>query len=96
MEVAPSRLASKGLASHPDVQARRGNGVLDGLIAPPDLHALHRVAIRRRDGIGHGSKLRCGDEIGREDGHLGQSLYQLHATGRNEGAPAICVPDEWL
>ena len=25
--------------------------------------------------------------IGREDGHLGQSLYQLTATGRNEGAP---------
>jgi phosphoribosylformylglycinamidine synthase len=25
--------------------------------------------------------------IGREAGHLGQSLYQLHATGRNEGAP---------
>src|SRR5512145_3037248 len=26
-------------------------------------------------------------QIGRETGHLGQSLYQLHATGRNEGAP---------
>ncbi|HEY1245302.1 MAG TPA: phosphoribosylformylglycinamidine synthase subunit PurL, partial [Hyphomicrobiaceae bacterium] len=25
--------------------------------------------------------------IGREAGHLGQSLYQLHATGRTEGAP---------
>jgi phosphoribosylformylglycinamidine synthase len=25
--------------------------------------------------------------IGREDGHLGQSLYQLLMTGRNEGAP---------
>jgi phosphoribosylformylglycinamidine synthase len=25
--------------------------------------------------------------IGREAGHLGQSLYQLHATGKNEGAP---------
>ena len=25
--------------------------------------------------------------IGRETGHLGQSLYQLHVTGRNEGAP---------
>jgi phosphoribosylformylglycinamidine synthase subunit PurL len=25
--------------------------------------------------------------IGREDGHLGQSLYQLITTGRNEGAP---------
>jgi phosphoribosylformylglycinamidine synthase subunit PurL len=25
--------------------------------------------------------------IGREVGHLGQSLYQLHAAGRNEGAP---------
>jgi len=25
--------------------------------------------------------------IGREDGHLGQSLYQLIVTGRNEGAP---------
>src|SRR6185369_1698274 len=25
--------------------------------------------------------------IGREAGHLGQSLYQLHATGRGEGAP---------
>jgi phosphoribosylformylglycinamidine synthase len=25
--------------------------------------------------------------IGRETGHLGQSLYQLHATGKNEGAP---------
>ena len=26
-------------------------------------------------------------QIGRETGHLGQSLYQLHATGKNEGAP---------
>ena len=25
--------------------------------------------------------------IGREAGHLGQSLYQLHATGKNDGAP---------
>jgi phosphoribosylformylglycinamidine synthase len=25
--------------------------------------------------------------IGREEGHLGQSLYQLTVTGRNEGAP---------
>jgi len=25
--------------------------------------------------------------IGREAGHLGQSLYQLHATAKNEGAP---------
>jgi phosphoribosylformylglycinamidine synthase len=26
-------------------------------------------------------------QIGRETGHLGQSLYQLHATGKNGGAP---------
>ncbi|MFZ1103151.1 MAG: phosphoribosylformylglycinamidine synthase subunit PurL, partial [Hyphomicrobiaceae bacterium] len=26
-------------------------------------------------------------QIGRETGHLGQSLYQLHATAKNEGAP---------
>ena len=26
-------------------------------------------------------------DIGRESGHLGQSLYQLTVTGRNEGAP---------
>ncbi len=25
--------------------------------------------------------------IGREEGHLGQSLYQQHATGKFEGAP---------
>ena len=25
--------------------------------------------------------------IGHEEGHLGQSLYQLHVTGKNEGAP---------
>jgi phosphoribosylformylglycinamidine synthase II len=25
--------------------------------------------------------------IGAEDGHLGQSLYQLHVTGKNEGSP---------
>jgi phosphoribosylformylglycinamidine synthase subunit PurL len=25
--------------------------------------------------------------IGREEGHLGQSLYQLHVTGKSEGAP---------
>jgi phosphoribosylformylglycinamidine synthase len=25
--------------------------------------------------------------IGHEEGHLGQSLYQLHATGKSEGAP---------
>jgi phosphoribosylformylglycinamidine synthase subunit PurL len=33
--------------------------------------------------------------IGRENGHLGQSLYQLSVTGKTEGAPPpVSLPDE--
>jgi phosphoribosylformylglycinamidine synthase len=45
----------------------------------PDLRRTASIALQ-----GEGNLLVL---IGREAGHLGQSLYQLHATGKNEGAP---------
>jgi phosphoribosylformylglycinamidine synthase subunit PurL len=45
----------------------------------PDLRRIGKIALQAE-----GNLLVL---IGREAGHLGQSLYQLHATGRTEGAP---------
>ena len=45
----------------------------------PDLRRMASIALQTE-----GNLL---VQIGRETGHLGQSLYQLHATGKNEGAP---------
>jgi phosphoribosylformylglycinamidine synthase len=52
---------------------------IGGVGLVPDLALLARMALSTE---GH-----LLVAIGREEGHLGQSLYQLHATGRNEGAP---------
>ena len=52
---------------------------IGGVGLVPDLALMARMALSTE-----GDVLVA---IGREDGHLGQSLYQLHATGRNEGAP---------
>jgi len=52
---------------------------IGGVGLVPDLALMARMALTTQ---GH-----LLVAIGREDGHLGQSLYQLHATGRNEGAP---------
>jgi phosphoribosylformylglycinamidine synthase len=52
---------------------------IGGVGLVPDLGLMAGLALKRE-----GDLLVA---IGREDGHLGQSLYQLHATGRNEGAP---------
>ena len=43
--------------------------------------------LRRTANIGLQAEGNLLVQIGREAGHLGQSLYQLHATGKNEGAP---------
>ena len=45
----------------------------------PDLRRIASIALQME-----GNLL---VQIGRETGHLGQSLYQLHATAKNEGAP---------
>jgi len=52
---------------------------IGGVGLVPDLRLMAGLALR------HEGNLLVA--IGREDGHLGQSLYQLHTTGRNEGAP---------
>jgi phosphoribosylformylglycinamidine synthase len=52
---------------------------IGGVGLVPDLRRMASIALQAE-----GNLL---VQIGREAGHLGQSLYQLHATGRNEGAP---------
>jgi len=52
---------------------------IGGVGLVPDLALMANIALKAE-----GNLLVV---IGREDGHLGQSLYQLIVTGRNEGAP---------
>jgi phosphoribosylformylglycinamidine synthase II len=60
-------------------------------VAIPPTPAIGAVGLvpdlRRTAGIALQTEGNLLVQIGREAGHLGQSLYQLHATGKNEGAP---------
>ena len=53
-----------------------------GLI--PDTSKIAGIGLKGTGAHGEGTMLVL---IGREDGHLGQSIYQHHATGTFEGAP---------
>ena len=56
MDIAPLDVGVIGLAENADVQAWRGDLLLDGPIAAPDLHAAHRVRVGRDLG---GSNVGC-------------------------------------